>query len=115
MSYNRWDRRVDTNQQDIIDEAKRLGADVEVIGQPVDLLVEVCGLNFLWEVKRPNHHKWTIAQVRFLDRWKGGVATIETLQDVRDFIERVHRTFTCSRDATCSMRLLFPQTHTEKS
>lgn len=114
MSYNRWDRRVDTNQQDIIDEAKRLGADVEVIGQPVDLLVEICGLNFLWEVKRPAKSEWTVAQIRFLKRWKAGVTTMETKRDVRDFIERVRRTFACPRDATCSMRLLFPQTHTEK-
>lgn len=55
MSLNRYAKRVDANQAQIVSALEAAGAKVEVIGQPVDLLVGVPGTKLLMliEVKNP--------------------------------------------------------------
>lgn len=56
MSLNRYAKRVDANQAQIVSALESAGAKVLVIGQPVDLLVGVPGTKLLMliEVKNPS-------------------------------------------------------------
>ena len=78
----RYALRVDANQTAVISALKAAGADVKVIGQPLDLLVG-CGTEkrrtMLMEVKIPGG-KHTKAQVKFLEEWEPYVGvTIATV------------------------------------
>lgn len=107
MSLNRYDKRVDNNQTEIIEEARRCGAVVEVLSKPVDLLVSVDGVNLLWEVKGPRG-TLTPAQVDFKGRWPGGFTVVRSPAQARAEIVRVRRTMRCTKTQACPMRLMFP-------
>lgn len=51
MSLNRYDKRVDANQTQVISALKAAGFGVEVLSKPVDLLVDARGKWCLLEVK----------------------------------------------------------------
>lgn len=76
----RWEtHRSDGNQAAIIQALERVGATVEVIGRPVDLLVGYRGKNYVFEVKTAR------GQIRqgqrdFLDRWKGQAAVVRSVE-----------------------------------
>lgn len=57
MSLNRYDKRVDANQTQVISALKAAGYDVEVLSKPVDLLVLANGKWCLLEVKDGNKPK----------------------------------------------------------
>lgn len=45
----------DRNRPKIVRELKALGFDVEIIAQPLDILVGAHGHNFMFEIKNPEH------------------------------------------------------------
>lgn len=81
MRRRRIVHRPDANQQEIIDFARSVGATVDVIGEPVDLLVGWHGRNLLWEVKSDPKAKLRPSQSEFFATWRGRVARIECVQD----------------------------------
>lgn len=68
----RYGLRVDQNQRQIISALEAAGCLVDVISQPVDLLVGVNGKWMLMEVKNPKgKNKVTPQQTRFFDKYEG--------------------------------------------
>ena len=77
----RYALRVDANQQQVISALEAAGADVKVIGKPVDLLIG-CGTEkrriLLMEVKVPKKGRHTKSQIEFMDEWAGyPIATVD--------------------------------------
>jgi hypothetical protein len=68
----RYAARVDANQRQIITALETAGADVWVIGLPVDLLVGYKGHTFLVEVKNGPRKRLTALQADFFESWGGG-------------------------------------------
>ncbi len=69
--------RVDATQAEIIKALRKIGAAVEVIGLPVDLLVCFRGKTFLMECKTAEG-KLTQYQKDFMLRWPGAVYIVNT-------------------------------------
>ena len=73
----RWALRIDANQAQVVSALQAAGAQVDVIGKPVDLLVGKGGRMMLMEVKsllgkrKPRAAAKTPAQERFFERWQG--------------------------------------------
>lgn len=71
----RYALRVDANQTEIISVLQAAGAQVEVIGKPVDLLVGINGIFAFFEIKDGNkpksQQKRTPAQIKFFEKWAG--------------------------------------------
>lgn len=81
----KYAKKVDLNQQEIVDALKKIGCQVVVIGAPVDLLVGRNGRNgihnYLIEVKRPGEKPRTAKQKQFLADWPGQVRICETPEE----------------------------------
>jgi len=73
--------QADSNQAEIVDFARQCGATVDIIGEPVDLLVGWKGRNLLWEVKPNAKAKLRPSQVEFFRDWRGNVERIESVED----------------------------------
>ena len=72
MSIHRYAARTDANQRQVISALEAAGAKVEVIRQPLDLLVGMNGKWLLLEVKnREARGKPTKAQEAFYERFPG--------------------------------------------
>ena len=68
----RYALKVDSNQTSVISALEAAGCLVDVISQPVDLLVGVNGKWMLMEVKNPKgKNKVTPQQTRFFDKYEG--------------------------------------------
>jgi hypothetical protein len=67
----RYAKRVDQNQDQVISALRAAGADVWVIGLPVDLLVGFKGHTFLVEVKNGPKRRLTALQADFFENWSG--------------------------------------------
>lgn len=79
--------KVDGNQPSIIKALRKIGASVEFIGQPLDLLVSFRGRTFLMECKdRNGKGQLTKGQIKFIERWPG------ELHVVFDVNEALHAT-----------------------
>ena len=82
--------RKDSNQKDVVDELRKIGATVRVLHQPLDLLVGYRGKNLLLEVKRPEKRGWkserTPEQVKFMDTWRGQFAIVYTAQEAVELV-----------------------------
>ena len=67
--------RIDANQPEIVAALRKAGALVEIIGQPVDLLVGIRGQFMLMEIKDGKKVKsaqeLTAAQKAFFAKWAG--------------------------------------------
>lgn len=74
--------RVDHGSQAIRVGLRLAGADVEVIGRPVDWLVGYRGKNYLLEVKAEGARKRKDqpGQETFVREWRGQVVVVKTLQ-----------------------------------
>jgi hypothetical protein len=68
----RYAARVDANQDQIVSALRAAGANVWVIGLPVDLLVGYKGHTFLVEVKNGPRKRLTPLQADFFESWCGG-------------------------------------------
>jgi hypothetical protein len=73
--------RSDPNQPEIVKFARSVGATVDIIGEPVDLLVGWKGRNLLWEVKPDPKAKLRPSQVEFFEKWRGSVERIDSVED----------------------------------
>jgi hypothetical protein len=72
MSIHRYAAKVDANQRQVISALEAAGAKVEVIRQPLDLLIGQHGKWMLMEVKNPRgKNETTKAQERFYARFPG--------------------------------------------
>jgi len=67
----RYAARVDANQDQIVSALRAAGANVWVIGLPVDLLVGYKGHTFLVEVKNGPRKRLTALQADFFENWSG--------------------------------------------
>jgi hypothetical protein len=92
MSINRTAKRIDANQQSIVDALRRLGASVYILGKPVDLLVGYRGKNLLVEVKDgakpPSARALTQAQIDFCATWLGQWAVVKDVPEAIDLVRR---------------------------
>lgn len=76
MTYHRFgSSSTDTNQTAIVQALRAVGATVEIIRHPVDLLVGFQGQTLLLEVKGRTG-KLTDDQVGFWNTWRGGMLAI---------------------------------------
>ncbi len=88
----RWDNP-DKNRPQIIRELKQLGFDVEILGQPVDILVGAHGHNFLFEIKNPEYRgrtiKWSSKKQKewWMQAWAGHRDVIFSTEDALSAIE----------------------------
>lgn len=72
MSIHRYAAKIDANQRQVISALEAAGAKVEVIRQPLDLLVGMNGKWMLMEVKNPKGKNMTTkAQEAFYERFPG--------------------------------------------
>ena len=93
----RLSARKDANQTAIAETFRALGCSVEFlhrVGQGVpDLLVGICGANYLVEVKdgskSPSRRRLTDDEAEWHERWKGQVCTVETLDDVTRVVKAI--------------------------
>ena len=67
----RYAARVDANQDQIVSALRAAGANVWIIGLPVDLLVGYKGHTFLVEVKNGPRKRLTALQADFFENWSG--------------------------------------------
>jgi hypothetical protein len=74
VSINRYGKRIDANQTQVVSALRAAGFHVEILSKPVDLLVGAAGKWCLMEVKDGNKpksaQKLTPAQVSFFDRYQ---------------------------------------------
>jgi hypothetical protein len=98
MSYRI--RRVDANQQAIVEEFRGYGATVFIVsmlgnGFP-DIVVGYRGKNYLFELKDgdkpPSQQKLTAPEKAFFQKWGGQVSVIKSLEEVRQFMEVLYGT-----------------------
>ena len=67
----RYAARVDANQEQIVSALRGAGADVWIIGLPVDLLVGYKNHTFLVELKSGPRKRLTKLQADFFENWSG--------------------------------------------
>ena len=67
-----YDKKVDTNQPEIVDALEAVGAKVWVIGRPLDLLVAFRERFHILEVKMPNEGLSESQQKTVLKMWDAG-------------------------------------------
>jgi hypothetical protein len=79
----RYAARVDAGSQAIRVGLRLAGADVEIIGRPVDWLVGYRGKNYLFEIKAEGARKRKDQpkQDMFVREWRGQVTVIKTLHE----------------------------------
>lgn len=91
----RYAKRIDANQREIINAFEQMGCQVWIIGEPVDLLVNISGDNWLVEVKDGNKsksaQKKTAQQERFFSDWGGRKALINDVAGVITLVNGVRR------------------------
>ena len=68
----RYAARIDINQTAIVETLRAAGADVWIIGLPVDLLVGYKNHTFLVECKSTPRKRLTSLQADFFESWCGG-------------------------------------------
>lgn len=69
----------DANQGEIVKALRKIGAQVEIIGRPVDLLVCCRGRTFLIEVKNlDGRDRPTKDQVEFMVAWPGELHVVHS-------------------------------------
>jgi hypothetical protein len=99
VGQNLWDGRIvemgkyqvhqaDVNEAAIVQYLRAHGAQVQKIGEPVDLLVTKCGHTAVAEVKGPKG-KLRPVQEAFLATWRGISAVLRTEADCDEFLKRL--------------------------
>lgn len=81
MRRRRIIHQSDPNQKEIVAALRAVGATVDIIGDPVDLLVGWRGENLLMEVKRDAKAKLQPSQVAFIGSWRGQVARVNSVAE----------------------------------
>lgn len=74
--------RTDDNQEAIVKALRQIGVAVEIIKQPVDLLIHHRGVTSVMEVKNPDgRDELTKDQVEFIARWPGTVHVVRSVEE----------------------------------
>jgi hypothetical protein len=77
--------RVDSNQQELVQAMRKIGAKVYHVRKPLDLLVGYRGRNILVEVKRPEKKghadEFTKEEKEFIEGWPGEIAICYTVEE----------------------------------
>lgn len=81
MRRRRIIHQSDANQPAIVQALRDCGASVDIIGDPVDLLVGWRGENFLMEVKASEKAKLRPSQEAFFRAWRGSVHRVDSVAD----------------------------------
>jgi hypothetical protein len=92
----RYAKRIDANQNAIVETLRECGATVRVVSQGdgiPDLLVGYQGYTILMEVKDggkvPSARKLTPAEQKFFDEWRGGMlVVVNSVEDAIDVLKR---------------------------
>ena len=91
--------RTDTNQTEIVEVFRSLGCSVHITsnvshGFP-DIVVGVCGLNLLVEIKDgnkiPSQRKLTPDEQKWHDEWRGQKVIVESVDDVVALVNGIKR------------------------
>lgn len=88
MSLNRYAKKRDGNEREIIAALEAIGCEVETLDRPVDLLVGFRGQTFLLEVKDPaGRNRLQDSQGVFLRDWNGGPAgVVRSIDEALTFV-----------------------------
>ena len=89
MKRRAYAKRNDLNQKEIVATLKEIpGMSVEVIEEPVDLMVGWMRGTWLFEVKNPDtSHGLTPKQKDFIARWNGGkVFVVESVLEIINIV-----------------------------
>jgi hypothetical protein len=81
-------RHDDANQDEIVRALRRVGATVEVIEQPLDLLVGFRGFNYLLEVKTRTG-TLNMGQIDFTANWRGHWDVVRSVDEALQAIGAV--------------------------
>lgn len=88
--------RVDRNQNEVVDEFRRLGFSVLITSQLkncCDLIVAKRGISLAVEIKDgekpPSQRKLSPGEERFKNEWQGEWRLVETLDDVHEINEEI--------------------------
>jgi hypothetical protein len=73
--------RSDPNQAEIVKALRAVGATVDIIGEPLDLLVGYRGKNYLLEVKKDEKAALQPSQEEFFATWRGQRAKVTTIHE----------------------------------
>lgn len=85
MGYPRHGRKTDHNQAEVVETLRAIpGCTVEIIGEPVDLLVGYRYTNFIFELKNPNapNPRRTEKQKKFFKEWTGIVHEVWGVHEI---------------------------------
>jgi len=89
MGLNRYAKKRDKNESQIVYALRLRGADVEKLDTPVDLLIGYRGVTVLAEIKAPRTEP-TKTQLAWLSEWKGGRRTVlKTVDDAHALLEDI--------------------------
>ena len=83
--------RTDLNQPAIIKALRDIGCSVDVIGEPVDLLVGYRAKNWLIECKRPQRGVDTPFQKKFFSEWKGQVRKCHSAEEAIKLVTEAYK------------------------
>lgn len=91
MSMNRYAKKRDSNEAEIVTALEAAGAQVERLDRPVDLLVGFSGQTFLMEVKDPaGRNRLQPGQAQFIRDWSGGpVVVVRSIEEALAAIGRL--------------------------
>lgn len=78
LSLNRYDKRRDKNETEIINVFRSVGISVEPIDTPCDLIIGWGGRSALVEVKTEKGG-YTESQKKFLTTWRGDYITVRSV------------------------------------
>lgn len=88
MSIHRHNAARDANEPEIVEALRKVGATVERLDKPLDLLVGYRGVNLIMEVKLPlgprggsKDRNLTSAQKRFTDQWRGQWVVVRSAEE----------------------------------
>lgn len=74
--------RTDGNAKEIIAALRKMGASVEQIDRPLDVLIGFRGVNIIAEIKT-TRGKIRASQKAFMDGWRGSFAVLRSVDDAR--------------------------------
>ena len=88
VSLNRYAKRRDENEPEIIQALEAIGCTVESLDEPCDLLVGRGAVALLLEVKMPGGRK-TVKQKKFAARWKGPYRIVTTADEAIEYVQKM--------------------------
>ena len=82
MAMPKYAAKTDANKREIVEALRAVGASVEELRVPLDLLVGYRGVTYPMEVKnRTGKNKDTPTQLKFYAEWRGNWLKVWTVED----------------------------------